>query len=122
MLPDQVLQDLWESALEALKGGRYVGINEKAFHQTSPEYPWGEEEVRAAAAYMTARGTPAYAVKLHYDDGSVQVTHFTLLVSMTAADLDYGLIDVQTEVDKTEHATLVVVDGTTLNGDQKNGI
>lgn len=41
MLPDETLHDLWTSAVEALQHERFVGINEKSFHQMSPDLPLG---------------------------------------------------------------------------------
>jgi hypothetical protein len=64
MLPDDILHDLWTNVVRALREQPFVGINEDHFHATMPDMPFGDAEVRHAAAFLRQQGTSALAIRL----------------------------------------------------------
>jgi hypothetical protein len=106
MLPDNVLHDLWASSVAALRRTRFIGINQRSFHRSLPDLPFGDEEVRSAAAFVRQQGAPARALRLQCGT----VTDHILIVARTDDDLYEGQTAMIDGIAEIVGATIIVLD------------
>jgi len=64
MLPDRVLHNLWRSLKAGLQDASFVGINTTRFHDVTPHLPFGDSEVRMAAAFIREKDMPSVALRV----------------------------------------------------------